>query len=86
VRPLRVFSLVDHFRGAGLRLLDAKKRLAAEKISFDSWLSENNIGRSRAYELIGIARGTKTVAGIRAATAERGARHSKKNRAAGVRF
>jgi hypothetical protein len=70
----------DHFRAAGLRLLDAKKHLAAAKIPFDGWLIENDIGRSRAYELIGIAKGTKTLAGIRASTAERVARYSKKNR------
>jgi hypothetical protein len=72
----------DHFRAAGLRLLDAKKHLAAAKIPFDGWLIENDIGRSRAYELIGIAKGTKTLAGIRASTAARVARHADKNRAA----
>ncbi|MGY4352237.1 hypothetical protein ACVWXM_008730 [Bradyrhizobium sp. GM7.3] len=70
----------DHFRAAGLRLLDAKKHLAAARIPFDGWLIENDIGRSRAYELIGIAKGTKTLAGIRASTAERVARHAQMKR------
>lgn len=72
----------DHFRAAGLRLLDAKKQVAAAGIKFDTWLAESAISRSRAYELMSIARGTKTLAGIRAATAERVARHAKQSRAA----
>jgi hypothetical protein len=71
----------DHFRAAGIRLIDAKAAVANAGIKFDAWLAENSIGRSRAYELIAIAKGTKTLAGIRAATAERVAKHSR-NRAA----
>jgi len=72
----------DHYRAAGLRLLDAKAAVAADGLKFDDWLSKNDIGRSRAYELIAIAKGTKTLAGIRAATADRVARHAKSNRPA----
>lgn len=72
----------DHFRAAGLRLLDAKAAVAAAGLKFNGWLIENDIGRSRAYELIGIAKGTKTLAGIRASTADRVARHARKGREA----
>lgn len=72
----------DHYRAAGLHLVEAKTRLAQTGGKFDHFLVECGIGRSRAYELIGIAKGTKTLAGIRAATCERVARHADRNRTA----
>lgn len=70
----------DHYRAAGLLLVEAKNRIAKDGSKFDDFIFDCGIGRSRAYELIGIAKGTKTLAGIRASTAERVARHSKSKR------
>lgn len=72
----------DHYRAAGLQLMEAKKRMAETGGKFADFVYECGIGRSRAYELIGIANGTKTVAGIRATVAERVARHADKNKRA----
>lgn len=72
----------DHYRAAGLLLIEAKSRIAKDGGNFADFIYNCGVGRSRAYELIGIAKGTKTLAGIRASTAERVARHAKRGREA----
>jgi hypothetical protein len=72
----------DHYRAAGLLLIEAKSRIAKDGGNFADFIYDCGVGRSRAYELIGIAKGTKTLAGIRASTAERVARHAKRVREA----
>ena len=63
----------DHYKAAGLRLLDAKK-LAPD---FDTFLTEHcdGLGRTRALELIAIAEGRTSNAEINAKANERKKRH-----------
>ncbi len=79
----------DHFKAAGIHLLEAKKRIQAgangddgNALTFDAFLAEHNIGRSRAYEFIAIASGKTTIEAIREKTAARVARHAERNREA----
>lgn len=72
----------DHYRAAGLLLIEAKSRIAKDGGNFADFIYNCGVARSRAYELIGIAKGTKTLAGIRASTAERVARHARRGREA----
>jgi hypothetical protein len=59
----------EHFKSAGLHLIEAKRRIAAGeyKGNFGKFLALecNSLSSSRAYELIAIANGTKTVTSIR---------------------
>jgi hypothetical protein len=72
----------DHYTAAGIHLKEARERIAKEGGSFDDFLKQYDIGRSRAYDLLAVADGKKTFAGIRAKAAERAARHAEKNRVA----
>jgi len=55
--------------------------------TWDEWLTEHKIGRSRSYELLAIANGSKTISGLRLESAQRSARHFEKkvSEAASVR-
>jgi hypothetical protein len=59
----------QHYKAAGLHLIEAKKRIAAGEYEggFVKFLKDEckALSSSRAYELIAIANGTKTVAAIR---------------------
>jgi hypothetical protein len=75
----------EHYKAAGLLLLEAKKRLPIESpgTTFSAYLvGQCNMHTSRAYELIAIAEGRTTQAEIRKGYAERNAR---RNGGAGVR-
>ena len=65
----------EHFKAAGLHLIEAKNRIALGEYDgkFGKFLTLecNSLSSSRAYELISIANGTKTVEAIREATAFR---------------
>lgn len=74
----------DHYLAAGLQLVGARRRVEADGRSFRDFLAEHQIGKSRAYDLIAVAEGKKTFAGIRAKTAERVARHAERGREAMV--
>lgn len=67
-----------HYKAAGLHLVEAKQRIEAGEYEgrFGKFLTLecNSLSSSRAYELIAIANGTKTVESIRAAVNERAAR------------
>jgi hypothetical protein len=60
----------QHFKSAGMHLLEAKARIAAGEYGapFGAFISKEcgGLSSSRAYELIAIANGTKTVESIRA--------------------
>lgn len=60
----------QHFKSAGLHLIEAKKRIAAGEYEggFVKFLGDEckALSSSRAYELIAIANGTKTVESVRA--------------------
>lgn len=78
----------DHYRAAGLQLIDVKKRIAASgqdgdgASTFEAFLKQHSIGRSRAYDMIAIADGKKTLANVRAKAAVRAAAHANRNRTA----
>jgi hypothetical protein len=65
----------EHFKAQGIHLMEAKARIAAGEYAggFVKYLKDEckGLSSSRAYELIAIANGTKTIASIREATAER---------------
>lgn len=72
----------EHYLAAGLRMVEAKRRVEAERGSFRAFLDQHGIGRSRAYEILAVAEGKKTFVGIRAKAAERQAKHAEQNRIA----
>jgi len=72
----------EHYKAAGIHLMEARDRVKSEGKAFSAFLIGHHIGSSRAYELIAIANGTKTLADIRATVADRAARHADKNRRA----
>jgi hypothetical protein len=57
-----------------------RKRTGSEpKVpTWDEWLTEHKIGRSRSYELLAIANGSKTISGLRLESAQRSAKHFEK--------
>lgn len=65
----------QHYKAAGLHLIEAKQRIEAGEYdgSFSKFITQecNCLSSSRAYELISIANGTKTVTGIREEVAGR---------------
>jgi hypothetical protein len=66
----------DQYRVAGQRLLDARGQIALAresgiKVTFEAFLEAHGIGRTRAYELMAVAAGTKSVADIRMAETEK---------------
>jgi hypothetical protein len=75
----------EHYKSAGLLLLEAKQHLPVEQpgIRFTAYIvGECKMQTSRAYELIAIAEGRTTVAEVQADGRERAARHAAKNKAA----
>lgn len=80
--PLRNLRLAartigQQYLSAGLYLKEAKQRvLKTRGMTFEKFLKDHcPIGRSRAYEVIAIADGTKTVEEVREATNERKKKH-----------
>jgi hypothetical protein len=67
----------DHYKAAGLQLIEAQK-LVGKK--FQAFLKDhcNRLRKSRAYELIKIAKGKTTTQEVRAKTNERTKRHRAK--------
>jgi hypothetical protein len=79
----KVGTTADMLAEAARMLLEAKTRIAeTRETTFKAFLQQNGIGRSRAFELLAIAEGKKTIVGMRAASAERQARHRETNKAA----
>ncbi len=75
----------EHYKSAGLLLLEAKRRLPLEQpgMRWTAYLVGTcKIQTSRAYELIAIAEDRTSVAEIRANGRERAAKHAAKNKAA----
>jgi hypothetical protein len=75
----------EHYKAAGLLLLEAKQRLPLESpgITWSAFLVGTcKIGTSRAYELIAIAEDRTSVAEVQAKGRERAARHAAKNKVA----
>lgn len=76
----------EHYKSAGLHLMEAKARIAAGEYDgkFGKFLTLecNCLSSSRAYELISIANGTKTVQDIRDYDREK---HERQRTAATVR-
>ena len=68
----------EHYRSAGCLLKEARDRLKKEGSPFTAFLVTHSIGRSRAYELIEIADGRKTLENVR----ERKATSMRRSRAA----
>jgi hypothetical protein len=68
-----------HYRAAGILLLDIQRET---KGGFDKFLQSKlaNVGRSRAYELMQIAGGRKTVADIKKQTRDRVKKHRDKKK------
>lgn len=57
-----------HFKAAGTKILQARAHVAGRNdITWTGFLKHCGIGKSRAYELIAIAKGELTAADIRAA-------------------
>jgi hypothetical protein len=72
----------EHYLSAGLQLIEAQKRLGTGA-PFRSFCSDQcHLKKSRTNELIAIAKGTTTVRTVRAASAERTAKHRAKKAAA----
>jgi hypothetical protein len=67
----------EHYKSAGLLLLAAQQRVKEIGVfGWKEWLEKNSsIQYTRVRELISIADGSKTVAGVRLAIAERAAKH-----------
>jgi len=67
----------QNYVSAGIYLKEAKRRvLNTRGLTFERWLKDHcPISRSRAYEVIAIADGTKTVEEVREATNERKKKH-----------
>lgn len=64
-------------------LLEVKVRISATReTTFKAFLEQHSIGRSRAFELLAVAQGRKSIVGLRAANAKRQARHRETCRAA----
>src|SRR5690606_21347407 len=56
----------EHYKAAGIHLIEARDRVKREGMTFSAFIVGHcNLGRSRAYELIAIADGTKTLADVR---------------------
>lgn len=75
----------EHYKAAGLLLLEAKQRLPLESpgTKWTAYLVGTcRLQTSRAYELIAIAEGRTSVAEVQANGRERAARHAAKNKAA----
>ena len=70
---------VEHYKAAGLLLLDVSNKHPKD---FTAFLTRScaGLGRSRAYELMQMAGGRKTVEQIRADTKKRVDRHRAKNK------
>lgn len=70
---------IEHYKAAGLLLLDAANKHPRD---FTTFLTRScaGLGRSRAYEMMQIAGGSKTVEQIRADTKKRVARHRAKTK------
>jgi hypothetical protein len=59
----------QHYKSAGLYLIEARERVKSEGQHWVAWLRENVvISPNRAYEIIAIADGSKTLEGIRETT------------------
>ena len=71
-----------HYMAAGLRLKEAQSRCKAEGIKFLEWLKANEIGKTKAYEVLAIADGRKTEKEAKEANKERQAKHRDKNKKA----
>lgn len=66
----------QHYKAAGIHLKEARDRAKEEGIVFSAFLAgQCNIGRSRAYELIAIADGTKTLKEVREKANDRKMKH-----------
>lgn len=82
---MAVAKAEDHYKAAGIHLLEAKARLKRPgEILWSAFLFSRCKGlcQSRAYELMAIADGRTTLEEIRSKARERKARHDTKNKAA----
>jgi hypothetical protein len=71
---------VERSKVAGLLLLEAYRRWPKPKEFFDFLKLAGGLQRSRAYELMGVAGGRKTIDEIKAATRKRVQKHREKKR------
>lgn len=66
----------EHYKSAGLHLIEARDRVKREGMTFSAFIvSQCGLGRSRAYELIAIADGTKTLEEVRSGANDRKVKH-----------
>ena len=73
-------DMVEHSRIAGELLLEAHRRYPKAK-AFDAFLkAAGDLGCSRAYELMAVAGGRKTIEQIQVATRERVKKHRQKKK------
>jgi hypothetical protein len=78
-----VETATNYLSDAGRLLLEAKQRIAeTRETTFKAFLEQHGIGRSRAFELLALVEGRKSIDGLRARNAERQATHREANRAA----
>jgi len=68
----------EYLTSASRGLVAAQQRVKKSGGIFAEWLKEHDIGRSYAYDLIAVGNGSKTLADLRQATAQRNIKYRKK--------
>lgn len=70
----------DHYRSAGMRLIEAKRRVKEERGSFIAFYEQHGLRRDNVHKCIAIADGRKTLADVRSDDAGRQAKKADHDR------